>query len=178
MKTAKIKCSDIENLLIKKNMDQITKAEKILLQQHLNSCQNCRNFASVVIKLLSSMRVDERSELLPDPAIRQNIQKYMKTEKARTLVDFWRSIRCVLEYRITVYQGVLGIAVSVVLFLAVQNLSFNNSKPAEHQVEDKMEELAWDQFNVINDLQVIDQQKIGFNVAEDTILTQFIVTAM
>ncbi len=91
----------------------------------------------------------------------------------------WQKLLGMLQYRIPVYQGVIGMAVSLLIFLAVNFFSISTKHhPIASPEFRAMGEVAATQLNVINSLEIIEQQKIGRSVSEDTLLTRFVVTTM
>jgi len=172
-------CTDIENLLIKRLNDNISASEIVILQEHLDSCRQCQDHGETLLKLKSEMQINSGKKIVPDPAIRKYIMKQMTKGEEGVIKKLWRSVGSIFEYRIPVYQGIIGIAVSIFVLLAAQNLPFiqKQESPNINALEDYQDQ-SLEQIYVLNDLRVIDHQKIGINVKEDTILTQFIVTTM
>jgi hypothetical protein len=84
-----------------------------------------------------------------------------------------------LQYRIPVYQGVIGMAVSLLIFFAVNYFSILTKHYPIASPEFRANgEVTATQLNVINSLEILEQQKKGRSVNEDTLLTRFIVTTM
>jgi hypothetical protein len=181
-KNSNISCAEIERLLIKKNIEGLTDSEQLLLNEHLKYCGRCIQFQRALVNIKGSMEIKTDNGLLPYHAVRQNLIKRMesiKKEKQSMLNTFLQPVRNILEYRIPVYQAAIGIA--VVLLISIVNIKMpfsSQKKPLNLQDAFAIEDSISYQYNFINKLQIIDSQKIGINVKEDTMFTKYIVTSM
>ncbi len=90
----------------------------------------------------------------------------------------WERIRRVFEYRIPVYQGVLGAAALVVLFFFIQNIKSELIYTESQNLRFTPETGQFTNVQVIHDLKIIDDQKIGRSVSEDTLLTKYVFSVM
>ena len=180
-KKSSANCDDIEQLLIKKDVDKLTQDENLLVENHLKFCERCRSYQSTLSSLHKSMRISPEEKLIPDPAIRQNIMqrmRSMKPEQTGILKSVWQHIKSTLEYRIPVYQTLLGIVLIFLISFSINRLFLTAKQESlELQSFAQIESLPSTQISVIENLQIIDQQKIGRTVKEDPSLTRFTVTA-
>jgi hypothetical protein len=177
-----VNCDGIEQLLIKKNFEELTDQENRLIQEHLRSCDVCRSYQSALLRLKDSMRISAEDKLAPDPSIHETVIKRMrnlKPQEAGFLGRAYQSVMRLFEYRIPVYQALSGAVLVVLIFLAVKQFSFTAEQKTTrlHNVA-QIETSIPAQMRVMDDLGIIDQQKIGQNVKDDTTLTRFIVTTM
>lgn len=181
-KVPNIKCEEIEELLIRQNFEQLIEEEIYILQGHLKNCNRCQRYQEQLAMLNNSIIINRNSPLTPNPVIRQNIIKWMKPLKPKkqgVLNRIWQHVCDFLDYRIPVYQGLIGIVCSLLIFITISYFSFSNQNKTTSQKQSLIrEEITFDQINVIKNLQIIEEQKIGKNVSEDTVLTQFIVSSM
>ncbi|MBN1684735.1 MAG: hypothetical protein JW855_04815 [Gammaproteobacteria bacterium] len=177
-----VKCDTVEDLLIKQSIEILSADENSLLENHLKTCVHCQEYQNQLVSIQSSMTIDQKSQLKPDPAIHQLLKQRMnafKPIKHRTVDSPWQRFRNILEYRIPVYQGLIGLACSILIFVAINYFSLSNhqqTRSSEYSIN--MADTTFYQINVINNLQIIEQQKIGRNVKEDSLLTRFIVSSM
>ena len=175
-------CDDIEQLLVNRIFDELTHDKNLLVEEHLKSCAQCCNYQNTLLNLQNSMQIGTQEKLVPNPAIRENIIQRMKTlrpEEAGILRTTWQRLKSIFQYRIPVYQSLSALALIALIFLTVNQLSFSpDQKPSEVQSLTQIETPTPAQMSVIENLEIIDQQKIGRNVKEDTTLTRFIVTTM
>jgi hypothetical protein len=176
------KCNEMEALLIRQNIESLSAAENILLQQHLKTCIHCQNYRRQLTNLQSVMAISQTSRLKPDPSIREIVMKQMLKRKPETqgiLNSFWQWISKILEYRIPVYQGLIGVACGLLIVILIRYFPVSNQGGMDHsQHQLQIADTTVYQINVVKNLQIIEQQKIGKNVSEDSLLTRFIVSAM
>lgn len=181
-KNQTVKCDAVEELLIKQNFESLSEDKNTLLQNHLKNCKHCQDYQNQLASLPSSITISEKSLLKPDPAIRQSLlnrMKALKPKKHRVFDSLWQKMLSILDYRIPVYQGLIGLACSLLIFVVIHYFSFSNQhQPGSPQYELSMADTTFYQINVIKNLQIIEQQKIGKNVREDSLLTRFIVSSM
>ena len=76
----KMKCDEIEFLLIKRNFDEPTMKESLLVEEHLENCSSCRNYQKTLSNLQESMK-ETLEGPVPDPAIRKRVVKRMEALK-------------------------------------------------------------------------------------------------
>jgi hypothetical protein len=177
-----VNCDGIEQLLIKKSLEKLTDQENRLIQEHLRSCDGCRNYQSALLRLKNSMQINMEDKLVPHPAIRRTLIQRMRdlrSQEIGNLKGAYKSVMRLFEYRIPVYQALSGAVLVVLIFLAVKQFSFTAEQKTTglHKVA-QVETSIPAQMRVMDDLGIIDQQKIGQNVKDDTTLTRFIVTTM
>ena len=177
-----IKCDTVEDLLIKQGIEKLSADENKLLKNHLKNCVHCQEFQNQLVSIQSSMKIDQKSQLKPDPAIHQSLMKRMnafKSIKHRTVDSSWQKLMKLLEYRIPVYQGLIGLAGSILIFVAINYFSISSqhqSVSPEYHVN--AADTSFYQVNVIKNLKIIEHQKVGKNVKEDSLLTRFIVSSL
>jgi predicted anti-sigma-YlaC factor YlaD len=175
-------CDEIEWLLVSKILDGITPDQNIKLEEHLKSCERCRSYQETLIVLQHTMQSGSVEKLEPDPAIKENIIKRMKAGKQReagVLTRIWLSTKAMFDYRIPAYQAVFGLILVALVYFAVERTPSipEQEAPISHSLT-RMEVPPPAEMSVLDNLSVIDQQKIGRNVGEDTTLTRFIVSTM
>lgn len=181
-KNQTIKCEEIEELLIRQNIENFSEEENSILQNHLKTCKRCQSYQNQLTFIQTSIPISQKSPLKPDPAIRQAVINKINTFKPQkyNIVDsLWQRILNILEYRIPIYQGLIGIACSLLIFVAINYFSLSSQRELERpRYQNMMADTTFYQINVIKNLQIIEQQKIGKNVREDSLLTRFIVSSM
>jgi hypothetical protein len=175
-------CDEMEWLLVCKILDGITPNQNIKLKEHLKSCERCRSYQETLSGLQHTMKAGAEEKLQPDPAIKENIIKRMKAAKrkeAGVLTRIWQSTKAMFDYRIPAYQAVLGLILVALVYFAVERSPSipEQEIPISHSLT-RMEVPPPAEISVIDNLSVIDHQKIGRTLGEDTTLTRFIVATM
>jgi len=175
-------CSNIEDLIIKKEMNNLTENEDLLLTAHLKICKKCRMYKNIVDEFHNVMAVPAEGGLMPAPEIRRIAATKMKElRKEHPLLknSLWQSVLGILKYRIPVYQAAMGVALFIFVFLSVEqfNRTINYSRENVSEILQR-EILTVDTVDVLENFFMIDKQKIGRNAKEDSFFTQFIITVM
>ena len=177
----KMKCDEIEFLLIKRNFDELTMKESLLVEEHLENCSSCRSYQKTLSNLQESMKVSTE-RLAPEPAIRKNIIQQMEALKPRQpgiVARGWHYLADLLKHRIPVYQPLLGAALILLIFLGAKQLSVpGEEKPADIQAPVRTEVVIPAQMSVMDNLGIVKAQKIGRSAGEDTTLSRFIVSSI
>jgi len=175
-------CDDAERLLIRKNFDVLTKEEDRLLHDHLESCDHCRGYLYTLSHLYRAAQVRSDSELAPDPTIRQRLVQRMNVVKNRKggIVHRGRQyMRRFLEYRIPVYQALVGVVLILLVASVLSQLSFSiNRREAALYDLSQLEAPVLGDMDVVNNVELIQQHRIGRNVKEDSTLIRYISAAM
>ena len=177
-----VNCNGVERLLIKRSFNELSQEEDLILQAHLEFCDQCRNYQYTLSNLQKAVQSGSEKCPLPNPAIRHNLIQLMETVKVNKQVlirSFWPRARSVLEYRIPVYQALAG--VGLIFFIAI--VLSQHSLPINRGAEDLpdfalLETQLLEPMEIMSGLELIEHQKIGRNAKEDSTLTQFLSEAM
>ena len=157
----------------------MAKEKKYVVKKHLQSCEHCQNYQQVLLKLKN---VSMNDGLIPNPRIRKHIIQRVKEKRATTAVTWknsWQHVKNIFEYRIPVYQALVGAAFILIIFMMSNKLSSSMfPKSTKEYRFTNVEIPVASQMNVINNLQSFEHQKIGKNVKEDSVMSQYIVPAM
>lgn len=181
-KSNKITCEQVEKIFINQKIDHISEEEKQVLITHLHSCEFCKHHQLVCEKIHNSMDIEQNSELIPKPEIRENLVNKMKAnqpEKSTTLGYFLNNLKSVFSYRIPVYQAAVGIISMFLIFFALEKLPSKDRlmNPSE-KIFIQNSDLHLTQTNILDSLDILSKQKIGLNVSEDTVFTKYINASM
>ena len=177
-----VSCNSVERLLIKRSFNELTEEEELILHGHLESCDVCRSYQYTLSNLHKTVQSDSEHCPVPDSTIHQNLvheMKTMKVNKEKQSGTIWRWARNVLEFRIPVYQTLAGIVLILLMVFILSQYSFLNNRGDEGLSDlTHFETQLLETINVMNDLELIEQQKIGRSAKEDSTLMQFIFEAM
>lgn len=172
-----LNCIQIKEFLIKATIEDLANSEIQKLEMHLESCSECRYYKNTILSIEESIKPGNNEYLVPNPAIKQNLLLRMNSEKQTSYLPIskiWNSLKGVLKYKIPVYQGLIGAAIGLFLFILLNNLSISNEQNLliiPHNLE--ISKLKSDSLNVVNNILMIDQQRIGISVKDDTLTTRF-----
>ena len=177
---SQIKCSEIRDILIKRNFDKMNNNILKVVDKHLETCSDCRQYHISLKQIQSSIEINSKDTLAPDPGIRTAAIERMKQASAKRpnlLNQMFQHIWKILDFRIPVYQGIIGFAIIILIFIGINNPRFWNTQNSIDSAEyTPVEQLR--QVNVLNSLKFIQEQKVGKTVKEDTILTHLLFTTM
>jgi len=175
-------CSKIEELIIKRNIEELSDSEVDTLEDHLSTCNSCRSFETSLQRINQEMQVEENETLTPSPAIREKILPQMRVrEKSKENVfdTFFKSIQNLLQYRVPVYQAGVALILAFILVGIGVNVPFSSVSSSDSMdsfVQGEIQTL--DSNYLINNYPSLDSQNVGINVKEDTMLTRFIFNSM
>jgi hypothetical protein len=171
-------CQEIEDMLIKKNIEDLTQIDQELIERHLSYCLECKKYSQILFNINQAFVSPHRNDSMPLLGIRENTLKKI-SRSSGTLSTFWYSLLSLFEYRIPVYQALGMILVALVLLIGFDYAnSEQNSLSMIWSDSHQLEGMISDKNYVLDSLQLLERQRIGKNVLEDSILTQFITTAM
>ena len=83
-----------------------------------------------------------------------------------------------LEIRIPVYQILSAVILLIFIFMGIQKLSTFHKAELTQESIPQLQEGIFNQFNVIDNLRLIDGQKIGRNFSEDSLLIKMFVRSL
>lgn len=176
----KIKCAEIEELLIKKSFENLADSEKNVLKEHLKLCDQCRIFEKTLMKIHGSLELAGENVLIPNPAIWDSLVnriKATKREQAGLLNKVWQSFVASFKIKIPVYKVVLGIVAVFLIFYSLESLNFfGREKNSTLLKPFQTEKLGLDSTTVLEYINLIEKQKIGRSIRDDSLLISFIVT--
>ena len=75
-------CADIEDLLVRQSLGQVTDREGSKLDEHLQSCKRCRAYQHTLMEISHAMDISPEARLIPNPEIRHRIKKRMKAVRS------------------------------------------------------------------------------------------------
>jgi predicted anti-sigma-YlaC factor YlaD len=175
-------CDDIEKLLVCHTYEGLSESENLQLEEHLIECDRCRDYRDSLLELKSIVRIQEEKEPTPDPVIRDNIirrMKELKPQETGILQKTWQSVRGAFAHPIPVYQAVFGMALILLLSTGLKHLPSSAVREvSEPRVLVGTETPLPFQLGVVDNLEVVKQQKVGWSVREDSTLVCFIVSTM
>lgn len=178
----KISCEQIEEILTNQKVDNVSDEEKQILINHLDSCENCKKYQSVFDEIQNVMKIEKNSELIPKPEIRKNLLNRMKSNqplKEKVLKKFLSNLKSVFSYRIPVYQAAVGIICLFLISFALGKLPSQDRKlKSDESAFISIKELSLSHTNILDSLEILNKQKIGLNVSEDTVFTKYINATM
>jgi len=174
-------CSNIQEKIFELTEDGISIDPNSSLSQHISSCRNCQNDLKNMTLLKNSMQIAPSKNLYPDSRILKNIITF-KTIKSgiqkQKHGSVWRIIRGTFEFRIPVYQALVGVAGALLLFMYISgdNISTESGmKFIEYAGNQKV--MMSSELYVLDSLHNLNPER-GQSAKEDSVLISFIVPTM
>ncbi len=174
-------CSQIQKLIIEMKADQIAEDIKIKIESHLSQCRSCQEFGKSLSAIENGLTIGDDLKLKPAPQIRRNLLAYLhnsRKKRASLFYRMWSTARGVLEIRIPVYQILSAAVLLIFIFMGIQKLSTFHKSELTQESLPQLQEGLFNQFNVIDNLRLIDGQKIGRNFTEDSLLIKMFVRSL
>ena len=169
-------CKTIKNLIVRYHCgDSLKEEETNMMERHLPECEDCRKYFSIITTIAHSQE--------PDPVDLTSVEKnlngafFVPDKNNRRINAGWQIylfIRRCFSFRIPLYQPVL--AVILLLFILSQfNIDFKKRNDSVMQHADSLMDSAVPMRYryVIDNIDIIKEQKIGETVNEDSSLLKF-----
>jgi hypothetical protein len=176
-------CALFEEFLIKKDLNMLGDADLEILKEHLKECTNCIHYDQSLNIIKSQIKVKPDFKLIPNPQIKHNLIQYFKNSyesKKAGRLGLWEDIKKLCSYRIPVYQAAIGAILVIIFVFSFREFSlstkYNQTISGQSQI--LLDTLFNKQLNVIDDIRILDQQKIGRTVIEDSVLTSLIFKSL
>jgi hypothetical protein len=177
----KKECSQIEKLILEMKSSKISDKQKKKIDHHLSHCRSCREFEKSLSAIVRGMAIEDDLKLEPDPRIQRNLLAYLHNSRKKRASFFhriWFTVRDMLEIRIPVYQILSAVILLIFIFMGIQKLSTFHKAELTQESIPQLQEGIFNQFNVIDNLRLIDGQKIGRNFSEDSLLIKMFVRSL
>ena len=177
MKT-KIDCNFIKEIIFNSSIDELGEDEKLQIVKHINSCEKCLASEKLVDYLKQSMQIElGEIQLLPNPAVLESLKSKLiaANEKQNPISNF---IKGFFELRVPVYQ-----VVTVLLIIGAFSFFLDNKQQNFDSFGNPVSIIAAIDSNKIsmslqNSLELMDNYKKGKSIVEDSVLSNFIQSAM
>ena len=181
LKNNEYNCDEIEKLIM---LDEINASNENIVEQHLEKCARCRQFASNLENIQAEMTHSQRKILQPSPHIRQKLIKQIKKKRRAnqsTVSGIFIRLKSLFEYRVPVYQAALTIVTFLlIIFLVEQSpspIQLNTDKQFRITQQDTLNYRLFN-LNIIENIDDIPNQNIGQSSAEDSIFSRYIFSSM
>jgi len=141
-----VNCKNIQDLLLTDYLDgQLEEEKKKSFDNHLSSCFNCREFASVAQNNIMQPFINAEN-FIPSDHIWERIKKAIeeKPEPVRSgfLTSFWNSIKESFLFPRPAY-ALAGILVIFVVAMSVNRMSLERQQKTIHESEKEIEYITY-----------------------------------
>jgi len=178
----RISCSEIEELLIKQRIleDELKTAESEVLKTHLATCEECAKYQRVLLNVGHLVDIENEVRLVPNSEIKGNLSARMRAinipvpkadSTQKSFFDF-------LKIKIPIYQAAVGTLLLFLVFYAVSDYGLGNQEKLDSSPAIFNERPIVDSLAMIQNIRLLESQKLGRNIEEDSLLIRFIVTSV
>jgi len=178
----KISCSEIEELLIKQRMleNDLKTPENEALKTHLATCEECAKYQSILLNVSHSLDVENEFRLTPNSEIKETLSVRLRAKKIRVpkADSTQKSFFDFLRIKIPVYQAAVGTFLLFLVFYAVSDFGLGNQEKLDSLPATFNERPIADSLTMIQNIRLLESQKLGRNIEEDSLLIRFIVTSV
>ncbi len=176
----KYACKTVLDLLISippQDLKQVLNSE---VQSHLSKCVKCREVYNSLVFSQSEFEKESPRLPKPDPGIRSNILRHMNQshhQEQKASLPAENNLLKWLFKPIPAYQAIIAVMLVVLLFNIT---SREDTKPDAHlePVGNPTPVMIRADIYSINDLNLMNQQKIGINATEDSVLSSLLYITM
>ncbi|MBN1348980.1 zf-HC2 domain-containing protein [candidate division KSB1 bacterium] len=172
-------CNEIQHVLIQGESNRLTPDELRLVEVHLAKCPDCKQFESFLLQMQGAIKIQANDAPVPEPENRRRLLGLLAFRQRRKPVitaRLWQTIRAVIEYRIPVYQILLAATCIWFLIWAINiSAAFFDSINGRSPGFARIERVDTGDIYVIEELSILEHQKIGRNAREDSTLTSLLV---
>jgi hypothetical protein len=148
----------------------------------METCENCRSYATTINQLLASMKIDKASKLEPRKIIRQHLLSRFDRMNKRPSIWYQNlldKLKFMLGYRIPVYQAMLATAVVALFILIISQAYLTQDVPEQQNyASSDYDSLDINLSDVRIHMNFIDEEKMGRNLREDSILARYIIKSL
>jgi hypothetical protein len=166
-------CTHIEDLIIHRQIAPLSEKDERTLSEHLSSCAACLSFES---KIANISFLDQMEDIKPRRDMKHNLMRQMRSrvqQQRRTVVD---RIIDIFAYRPAFYKVAAAAMLLLVFLLASPRFKQpQRISTTEYRVT-ALDSVSLNVINLNQIIQIVDSQKVGINLSEDTLLTKILYT--
>ncbi|MCI0513483.1 zf-HC2 domain-containing protein [candidate division KSB1 bacterium] len=173
MKTnRKMQCREFEKILTNVDEKNITAEMNRQMKAHLQTCENCQNYQKNLINIKHQLQTPQ---MTPDPEIKKRVLNHQQALHPNMFRRLIQTAHDFLEYRIPLYQVVFTTISILLLIFMVDRLFLERHHILKTTAPStKIEASLLEPTNMLNIQSIMDRQKIGRNVREDSVLARYI----
>ncbi|MBN1559301.1 hypothetical protein JW998_03580 [candidate division KSB1 bacterium] len=167
-------CQDIRHHIIQSTIAPLARETQGLVEAHLRTCPACRRFNCDVIAIeQAGMHV---ANVRPKPNLKRFLLKQMRHRHRLSHKSLLNRIQQLLTFRVALYQVAFVFVLLMLFVLASPRLKAPRSFPESHFTATIADTVSMNVINLQQIIQIVDSQKVGLNLREDTVLAKILYT--
>jgi hypothetical protein len=177
--TKKRDCDFVNDLLIKQNCgDKLFESEIEIIKDHLSRCEECREYDEIVKTIAGSQELQSVDLTSVEKAVKNAMLASGKKTIPLKLPKLIRDlIMGFFRYRIPVYQSVLAVCIALLFIYQITMVSNNVSGETSKMADSLVSTVIPEKFSYcIDNIDIIESQRVGESVEEDSSLLKFTYT--
>lgn len=166
-------CKQIEELIIKRSIASLTDKDEEMIENHLLSCAACTAFASKI----ENITVCENDMVVsPQRNIKRRLMKKMHKRVKQQKTSIVNRIVDIFTFQPAIYKVAAAAILLFLLVLSIPQLDQpQNISNSEYRTA-MVDTVSLNVINLNQIIQIVDSQKVGVNLSEDTVLTKILYT--
>lgn len=170
-------CAKIEKWLIERLSESLAPEIEAQVDDHLAHCASCRQFQAHLEQVQATLHCDGERPVSPNTAIQARLRARLRERAKSRRPSLGAVFQRIVTYRIPAYQ--VALALIVVVFLTMwfgQSPQTETPSPGMIEIPTQIavpQEV--DDSSLLAYLDLMKEQKPGRTVAEDSVLTRYLV---
>ena len=166
-------CEKNRELIIKRTVAPLREKVEESLQEHIKICESCRQFEA---KIMAIERAgDKVLHVVARPKVKSFLLKKMRAQYQKSQ-NIFGQIRHLFAYRVALYQAALVSLLLLFLLLAAPKLKTPHQVSETQFMPTLADTMSMNVINLQQIIEIVDSQKVGSNLSEDTVLAKILYT--
>ncbi|MBN1482154.1 hypothetical protein EH223_07850 [candidate division KSB1 bacterium] len=167
-------CKHIKDLIIQRNIAPLPQKDERVLVQHMKSCTSCQAFE----RLVSSYEdVSANSfTLRPRDDIKVSLKRIMRTRAQIIPKGVKNRLAHVLASRKVLYKIAVATIILFLFILGMPQLKRSQHTRHREYTTTTIDSISLNVINLNQIIQIVDSQKVGVNLRQDTMLAKILYT--
>lgn len=174
----RISCEEIQLSLLTWNTGKL----EGLIEQHLRSCEKCRQFQQLLIDISDSSQITEEENLHPDARILISLKKNFKarttTSAEKQTGNLFNLLITLFRKRIPVYQVMLAVFIAGIIYFSFTEINFFKADFEEPNLRSQSGKQTIQPVEFPMQQQLDQNHQIGKSLAEDSLMAKFRVSVL
>jgi predicted anti-sigma-YlaC factor YlaD len=167
-------CQDMHQHIIHRTIAPLTQETEERLEAHLLTCPACRQFNRDIIAIeQAGIHV---ANVRPQPNLKSFLLKQMRHERCLSHKSLLDRIQQALTFRVALYQAAFVFALLMLFVLASPRWKAPRPFSESHFTATIADTVSMNVINLQQIIQIVDSQKVGLNLRQDTVLAKILYT--
>jgi chorismate mutase len=174
-------CNLIQDILIKQSYEgALPPADIEKLENHLARCELCKKYRQILTEISASQKMQPFDITAVETAVKQAVlHSFPQKNQAGYLQWIWKYVMELFRYRMPVYQSVIAFVILFFFFYKIDSIS-TEEKENTVQTTDSLaiSKIPMNYSYIIDNFEIIESQRIGETIKEDSSVIEFTYTVL